>query len=95
MTNLEIISESFRGLLAQACLSALLLIIGLYFANKIFKFSRSSLSQLWRKSRMCFASMALLAVAMGLWADKTNLLRQIIHPWNFGDPPVVTVCDER
>ena len=93
MTNLEIISESFRGLLAQACLSALLLIIGLYFANKIFKFSRSSLSQLWRKSRMCFASMALLAVAMGLWADKTNLLRQIIHPWNFGDPPVVTVCE--
>ena len=29
MTNLEIISESFQGLLAQACLSALLAMVGL------------------------------------------------------------------
>ena len=32
MTNLEVISESFQGLLAQACLSALLTIVGVVAA---------------------------------------------------------------
>ena len=93
MTNLEIINETFQGLLAQACLSALLLIAGLYLANRLFLLLRPSLSKLWRKSRMGLAAMVLLSLAMGLWADKTNLLRQVIHPWNFGDPQVVVVSE--
>ena len=76
------ITGSFQGLLAQACLSALLLIVGLYLANRLFELSRPSLSKLWRKSRMGFAAMALLAMVMGLWADKTD-----------GDCGIVELCN--
>ena len=91
MTNLEIITESFRGLLAQACLYALIVVAGLYAINKFLELLRPSLSRLWRESRMGLAALALLSLAMGLWADKTNLLRMIIHP---GGPPVVVVSAE-
>ena len=93
MTNLEIIIESFQGLLAQACLFALLVIVCVCTVMKFFGLSCSSLSKLRQKSRMGLASLALLSVVMGLWADKTNLLRQVIHPWNFGDPQVVVVSE--
>ena len=91
MTNLEIISESFQGLLAQACLSALLAIVGVAAAAKILKKIRVAFSSLWRKSRFSFAAVMLLSMAMGLWADKTNLLRMIIHP---GGPPVVVSAED-
>ncbi len=91
MTNLEIIHESFQGLLAQACLSALFAIVGVAVAAKVLKKFRFAFSCLWQKSRVSFAAVALLSVAMALWADKTNLLRMIIHP---GMPPVVTVSSE-
>ena len=91
MTNLEVISESFQGLLAQVCLSALFLIVGAYAAREFFAMLRSFLSRLWKTSRMGLAAVALLSLAMGLWADKTNLLRMIIHP---GGPPVVVVSAE-
>ena len=90
MTNLEIIIESFQGLLAQACLFALLVIVCVCTVMKFFGLSCSSLSKLWRKSRMGLAAVAILSVAMGLWADKTNLLRRIIHP---GMSPAATVSE--
>ena len=85
MTNLEAIAESFQGLLAQACLSALLAIVGVAAAAKILKKIRVAFSSLWRKSRFSFAAVMLLSLTMFLWADKTNLLRMIIHPCG---PPV-------
>ena len=85
MTNLEVIIKSFQGLLAQACLSALLLIVSVCTAKKFFGLSRSSLSKLWRKSRMGFAALALLAVSMGLWADKTNGNYGIVELCNYGN----------
>ena len=91
MTNLEIISESFRGLLAQVCLSALLAIVGVAAAAKILKKIRVAFSSLWRKSRFSFAAVMLLSLTMFLWADKTNLLRMIIHP---GGPPVVVSAED-
>ncbi len=91
MTNLEIISESFQGLLVQVCLSALFLIVGAYAARKFFAMLRSFLLRLWKTSRMGLAAVALLSLAMGLWADKTNLLRMIIHP---GGPPVVVSAED-
>ena len=91
MTNLEIISESFQGLLAQACLSALLAIVGVVVVAKILKKIRVAFSSLWRKSRFSFAAVMLLSLTMFLWADKTNLLRLIIHP---DGPPVVVVSAE-
>ena len=90
MTNLETISESFQGLLAQACLSALLAIVGVAAAAKILKKIRVAFSSLWRKSRFSFAAVMLLSLTMFLWADKTNLLRMIIHP---GGPLVATVSE--
>ena len=91
MTNLEIISGSFQGLLAQACLSALLAIVGVAAAAKILKKIRVAFSSLWRKSRFSFAAVMLLSLTMFLWADKTNLLRMIIHP---GGPPVVVSAED-
>ena len=91
MTNLETISESFQGLLAQACLSALLAIVGVAAAAKILKKIRVAFSSLWRKSRFSFAAVMLLSLAMFLWADKTNLLRMIIHP---GGTPVVVGSED-
>ena len=91
MTNLEITAEAFQGLLAQTCLSALLAIVVLFAAAKILKSTRAAFSGLWRKSRMGLAAVAILSVAMGLWADKTNLLRRIIHP---GMSPAATVSEE-
>ena len=91
MTNLEVISESFRGLLAQACLSALLAMVVVVAAVKILKSTRAAFSGLWRKSRFSFAAVMLLFLTMFLWADKTNLLRMIIHP---GGPPVVVSAED-
>ena len=91
MTNLEAIAESFQGLLAQACLSALLAMVVVFAAVKILKSTRAAFSGLWRKSRMGLVAVAILSVAMGLWADKTNLLRRIIHP---GMSPAATVGEE-
>ena len=82
MTNLEIISESFQGLLAQVCLSALFLIVGAYAARKFFAMLRSFLSRLWKTSRMGLAAVALLSLAMGLWADKAG-----------GDYVIVELCN--
>ena len=93
MIDWRTITESFQGLLAQACLFALLVIVCVCTAVKFFGLSRSSLSRLWRMSRMGLAALTLLSVTMGLWADKTNLLRQVIHPWSFGDPQVVVVSE--
>ena len=91
MTNLEVISEAFQGLLAQACLSALLAIVGVAAAAKVLKKIRVAFSSLWRKSRFSFAAVMLLSLTMFLWADKTNLLRMIIHP---GGPPVVVSAED-
>ena len=91
MTNLEITAESFQGLLAQACLSALLAIVGVAAAAKVLKKIRVAFSSLWRKSRFSFAAVMLLSLTMFLWADKTNLLCMIIHP---GGPPVVVSAED-
>ncbi len=91
MTNLEVISEAFQGLLTQACLSALLAIVGVAAAAKILKKIRVAFSSLWRKSRFSFAAVMLLFLTMFLWADKTNLLRMIIHP---GGPPVIVSAED-
>ena len=91
MINLETIAEAFQGLLAQACLSALLAIVGGVAAAKILKSTRAAFSGLWRKSRFSFAAVMLLSLTMFLWADKTNLLRMIIHP---GGPPVVVSAED-
>ena len=82
MTNLEIISGSFQGLLAQACLSALLAIVGVAAAAKILKKIRVAFSSLWRKSRFSFAAVMLLSLAMFLWADKAG-----------GDYVIVELCN--
>ena len=82
MTNLEIIIESFQGLLAQACLFALLVIVCVCTVMKFFGLSCSSLSKLWRKSRMGLVAVAILSVAMGLWADKAG-----------GDYVIVELCN--
>ena len=91
MTNLEVISKAFQGLLAQACLFALLAIVGVAAAAKILKKIRVAFSSLWRKSRFSFAAVMLLSLTMFLWADKTNLLRMIIHP---GGSPVVVSAED-
>ena len=92
MINLPttIINE-FQGLLAQVCLSALLAIVGVAAAAKVLKKIRVAFSSLWRKSRFSFAAVMLLFLTMFLWADKTNLLRMIIHP---GGPPVVVSAED-
>ena len=77
--------STYQGLLAQVCLSPLLAIVGVAAAAKILKKIRVAFSSLWRKSRFSFAAVMLLSLTMFLWADKTNLLRMIIHP---GGPPV-------
>ena len=91
MTNLEVISESFQGLLAQACLSALLAIVGVAAAAKVLKKIRVAFSSLWRKSRIGVAAISILSLSMALWGNKTNLLRMIIHP---GGPPVVVSAED-
>ena len=82
MTNLEIISESFQGLLAQACLSALLAIVGVAVVAKILKKIRVAFSSLWRKSRFSFTAVMLLSLTMFLWADKAG-----------GDYVIVELCN--
>ena len=93
MIDWQTIIKSFQGLLAQACLSALLLIVSVCTAKKFFGLSHSSLFKLWRKSRLGFIATLILSLTMALWANKTNLLRQIIHPLNFGDPQAVVVSE--
>ena len=83
MTNLETIAEAFQGLLAQACLSALFAIVAVFAAAKILKSTRGAFSGLWRKSRMGLAAVAILSVAMGLWADKTNENYGIVELCNY------------
>ena len=85
MIDWQTITGSFQGLLAQACLYALLAIVGVCVARKFFGLSRSSLSKLWRKSRMGLAALALLSLAMGLWADKTNGNYGIVELCNYGN----------
>ena len=82
MTNQGIISESFQGLLAQACLSALLAMVVVFAAVKILKSTRAAFSGLWRKSRMGLVAVAIFSVAMGLWADKAG-----------GDYVIVELCN--
>ena len=82
MTNLEIIHESFQGLLAQVYLSALLAIVGVAAAAKILKKIRVVFSSLWRKSRFSFAAVMLLSLTMFLWADKAG-----------GDYVIVELCN--
>ena len=77
--------STYQGLFAQVCLSPLLAIVGVAAAAKILKKIRVAFSSLWRKSRFSFAVVMLLSLTMFLWADKTNLLRMIIHPCG---PPV-------
>ena len=72
MINLETIAEAFQGLLAQACLSALLAMVVVFAAVKILKSTRAAFSGLWRKSRMGLAAVALLSRTMMLWGNKTN-----------------------
>ena len=85
MTNLEIISESFQGLLAQACLSALLAIVGVAAAAKILKKIRVAFSSLWRKSRFSFAAVLLLFLTMFLWTDKTEDDYVIVELCNYAN----------
>ena len=94
MTNLEITAEAFQGLLAQACLSALLAMVVVFAAVKILKSTRAAFSGLWRKSRMGLAAVAILSLTMMLWGDKTNLLRQAIHPASRGGAPALAVSEE-
>jgi len=83
MTNLEITAEAFQGLLAQACLSALLAIVVLFAAAKILKSTRAAFSGLWRKSRMGLAAVAILSLTMMLWGDKTNENYGIVELCNY------------
>ena len=83
MTNLEIIAESYRGLLTQACLSALLLIVGVVVATKILKEIRVAFFCLWQKSRFSFAAVVLLSLTMFLWADKTGRNYVIVELCNY------------
>ena len=85
MIDWQTITESFRGLLAQACLYALIVVAGLYAINKFLGLLRPSLSRLWRESRMGLAALALLSVAMGLWADKTDGNYGIVELCNYGN----------
>jgi len=94
MTNLETIAEAFQGLLAQACLSALLAMVVVVAVVKILKSTRAAFSGLWRKSRMGLAAVAILSLTMMLWGDKTNLLRQVIHPANRGGTQALAVSED-
>ena len=94
MTNLETIAEAFQGLLAQACLSALLAMVVVFAAVKILKSTRAAFSGLWRKSRIGFVVVAILSLTMMLWGNKTNLLRQVIHPASRGGTPALIVGEE-
>ena len=75
--------NAFQGLLAQACLYALLLIFGVVVATKILKEIRVAISSLWQKSRFSFAAVGLLSLAMGLWADKTRRNYVIVELCNY------------
>ena len=83
MTNLEAIAESFQGLLAQACLSALFAMVVVFAAVKILKEIRVAFSCLWQKSRFSFASVVLLSLTMFLWADKTGRNYVIVELCNY------------
>ena len=85
MTNLEVISESFQGLLAQACLFALLAIVGVAAAAKVLKKIRVAFSSLWRKSLFSFAAVMLLFLTMFLWADKTEDDYVIVELCNYAN----------
>ena len=75
--------NTFQGLLAQACLSALFLIVGVVVATKILKEIRGTISSLWRKSRFSFAAVVLLSLTMFLWADKTRRNYVIVELCNY------------
>ena len=69
MIDWQTIIKSFQSLLAQVCLSALFAIVGACTVMKFIGLSRSSLSRLWRKSRMGLAAMALLSLVMESCGD--------------------------
>ena len=85
MINLETIAEAFQGLLAQACLSALLAMVVVFAAVKILKSTRAAFSGLWRKSRMGLAAVALLSRTMMLWGNKTNENYVIVELCNYAN----------
>ena len=85
MTNLEAIAESFQGLLAQACLSALLAMVVVFAAVKILKSTRAAFSGLWRKSRIGFVVVAILSLTMMLWGNKTNENYVIVELCNYAN----------
>ena len=69
----------FGGLLAQVCLSALLLIACGSAIAKLAKATGGPLDELWRKSRALFVALALLACCATLDAQKTNTMLRVIH----------------
>ncbi len=72
IADFESLREMLGGLLAQVCLSALLLIVCGIAIAKLAKATGRPLGELWRKSRALFAALALLACCATLDAQKTN-----------------------
>ena len=79
IADFESLREMFGGLLAQVCLSALLLIACGSAIAKLAKATGGPLGGLWRKSRVLFAALALLACCATLDAQKTNTMLRVIH----------------
>lgn len=79
MADFESLREMFGGLLAQVCLSALLLIACVSAIAKLSKATGRPLDGLWRKSRAIFFALALLACCTTLDAQKTNTMLRVIH----------------
>lgn len=79
MADFESLREMFGGLLAQVCLSALLLIACVSAIAKLSKATGRPLDGLWRKSRAIFIALALLACCTTLDAQKTNTMLRVIH----------------
>ncbi len=79
IADFESLREMFGGLLAQVCLSALLLIACVSAIAKLSKATGRPLDGLWRKSRAIFIALALLACCTTLDAQKTNTMLRVIH----------------
>ena len=79
MFDLESMREMFGGLLAQVCLSALLLIACGSAIAKLAKAAGGPLGGLWRKSRSHLVALALFACCTTLDAQKTNTMLRVIH----------------
>ena len=91
MTDPMTVFATIQDVLAWICLRGAILLFAVFALWRYGRIVAAPIYSLWRKSRFSFAAMALLSLTMFLWADKTNLLRMIIHP---GGPPVVVSAED-